>query len=573
MSRLNTCRLVAAAGAAVLLAGVGLIAAQPAFAAAQTRYVATDGEDAGECTQAAPCKTIQYAVDQAQPGDTISIASGTYDESVDVRISLTLLGAGATGSGKTTVDGAAGSGPSILVDGIDTGTPPEVTIENLDVSGNQSDDGIDVVNSSAHIIDCVVSSNNYNGISVEGTGTVTVAGTDVSDNLNEGIVLDGARLAVANAAPSGADILPSAAVSGSTVNRNQDGGVIVEQGNADVTETTLDSNTGAGMVLDGPGTQGSLTKSTVSNTVPFTDRGGPAFGGGVLVFPGGSVTVDTSTIDGNTGQGVLSLQGSVTVNNSTITNTAPGASDAQFVLPDGGLAYAATLPGAVANLRAFGLSSLSRSPRAAAPALPELAVSGSIVADNDVPDCAGPVTDNGYNLSGDAANSCAFTAGQHDLVQTDPQLGALADNGGPTLTQLPAADSPALDVIPSGSAGCTSGTTDQRGVARPQPADGLCDVGAVELKASVAPSSSAASSSAAPSSSAVTTSADPSSSSLPSSSSVPESPDNESSTSLANTGAHDVAALTGIGSGAVLLGVLALLGAAYLRRSRGRHSG
>jgi hypothetical protein len=55
----------------------------------------------------------------------------------------------------------------------------------------------------------------------------------------------------------------------------------------------------------------------------------------------------------------------------------------------------------------------------------------------------------------------------------DPQLGALADNGGPTETMLPAATSPAVGK----GAGCPS--TDQRGDVRPSSG---CTLGAVEVK-------------------------------------------------------------------------------------------
>jgi hypothetical protein len=123
-------------------------------------------------------------------------------------------------------------------------------------------------------------------------------------------------------------------------------------------------------------------------------------------------------------------------------------------------------------------------------------VSGSILAGNSGGNCgitspwAAP-TDGGYNLTDPADTSCGFTPANHDLA-TNPQLGALADNGGPTQTQLPSASSPVVNVIPTGTTTtatdgisgnaitlCGSGATDQRGVARPQgPA---CDIGAVEL--------------------------------------------------------------------------------------------
>src|SRR5690349_6180653 len=51
-----------------------------ASAAATTRYVATSGTDAGNCsTSASPCRTVQYAVNQsAVSGDVIKVATGSY---------------------------------------------------------------------------------------------------------------------------------------------------------------------------------------------------------------------------------------------------------------------------------------------------------------------------------------------------------------------------------------------------------------------------------------------------------------------------------------------------------------
>jgi uncharacterized repeat protein (TIGR01451 family) len=55
--------------------------ASSAAADSTIRYVATDGADSGGCdTIAGRCLTVQYTVGQADPGDEIRIASGTYDE-------------------------------------------------------------------------------------------------------------------------------------------------------------------------------------------------------------------------------------------------------------------------------------------------------------------------------------------------------------------------------------------------------------------------------------------------------------------------------------------------------------
>jgi uncharacterized repeat protein (TIGR01451 family) len=45
------------------------------------RYVATTGSDTTDCTNSvSPCATIQYAVDQASPGDEIRVAAGEYSD-------------------------------------------------------------------------------------------------------------------------------------------------------------------------------------------------------------------------------------------------------------------------------------------------------------------------------------------------------------------------------------------------------------------------------------------------------------------------------------------------------------
>ena len=72
-----------------------LVFAGAASAAPATHYVSKTGADTGTCTST-PCLTIGYAVSQASAGDTISVAAGTYPESVLVTKQLTLAGSGAT---------------------------------------------------------------------------------------------------------------------------------------------------------------------------------------------------------------------------------------------------------------------------------------------------------------------------------------------------------------------------------------------------------------------------------------------------------------------------------------------
>ncbi|MGH2676523.1 MAG: choice-of-anchor Q domain-containing protein, partial [Actinomycetota bacterium] len=76
----------------------------------------------------------------------------------------------------------------------------------------------------------------------------------------------------------------------------------------------------------------------------------------------------------------------------------------------------------------------------------------------------------GGNLIGNAAD-CGWVAAGGDLLDVNPLLGPLADNGGPTQTHALLAGSPAID-----AAGPGSPSTDQRGAPRGTP-----DIGAYEL--------------------------------------------------------------------------------------------
>jgi hypothetical protein len=89
------------------------------------------------------------------------------------------------------------------------------------------------------------------------------------------------------------------------------------------------------------------------------------------------------------------------------------------------------------------------------------------------------VTSLGYNVAAD--NTCGLTQ-PTDHQSTAVTLGPLANNGGPTFTQLAPAASLLVDAIPVGTASLCDGSTptDQRGVARPQGT--ACDIGSVERR-------------------------------------------------------------------------------------------
>ena len=88
-----------------------------------------------------------------------------------------------------------------------------------------------------------------------------------------------------------------------------------------------------------------------------------------------------------------------------------------------------------------------------------------------------------HNL--DSGSTCGFTD-PTDLINTNPDLGPLQDNGGPTFTHALAAGSPAID---AGSGNCPPPATDQRGIMRPVDGNGdgtpVCDIGAFEFQPGV----------------------------------------------------------------------------------------
>src|SRR5262249_6368680 len=73
------------------------------------------------------------------------------------------------------------------------------------------------------------------------------------------------------------------------------------------------------------------------------------------------------------------------------------------------------------------------------------------------------VSTSGYNLIGDGSAMAGISKGVNgNQVGTDPRLGPLQDNGGPTQTRALLAGSPALDAGDPAQLG----STDQRGVLR-----------------------------------------------------------------------------------------------------------
>jgi beta-glucanase (GH16 family) len=205
-----------------------------------------------------------------------------------------------------------------------------------------------------------------------------------------------------------------------------------------------------------------------------------ADGGGIYAFFDTLVTVERSTIVGNTtsnvGGGMRTL-GDVVIVNSTISgNTATGWHGGALFHTDGMMRV---VNSTIANNSAPAGTTGGAFVGTFTEGSPSLTLVNTLVGANSGAQCfvgsfgAGRVTlaSGGYNLVSDA--SCNLT-GAGDRAGLDPQLGGLADNGGPTLTHALLPTSPAIDAAHP----ATCPPTDQRGLARPQGA--ACDIGAFE---------------------------------------------------------------------------------------------
>jgi hypothetical protein len=191
----------------------------------------------------------------------------------------------------------------------------------------------------------------------------------------------------------------------------------------------------------------------------LTTAGGPGSGAAVDDF--GALSLESSTLAGNNGPGLLVQPGAqATVRNATLSD------GLDFGLVD--LGHANLFSTTVAGNAEGGIDDEGGS----------LSLTNTIVAGNRGLDCTAPARSSDHSLDGDG--SCGVGA----LGHLDPLLMPLAFNGGPTQTRALAAGSPAIGA--GDPTGCPS--EDQRHFARPS---GDCDIGAYQAGATAGASDGA----------------------------------------------------------------------------------
>ena len=281
------------------------------------------------------------------------------------------------------------------------------------------------------------------------------------------------------------------------------GGVAAECGNILLQHATIAANSaynGGGGVYTSNSSGGSACSSTITLQDAIVSGNSTAHGtsGGIYSF-NGAVVGDRSSIDGNASTtsaiGGIGAYGSITLTNSTVSNNSAA-------LTWGGLSSATitllntTVSGNHSGARggAFGGKNLTLYLCTVTDNISDAAdgsavffdthaqIVGDIVHGNtpfDFFSSHAATVSGGYNII--ASSSATYQAPlPPDTLDCDPQLGPLANNGGPTLTMLPGLGSCAIDAGPPAVPPTVA--SDQRGELFERIYGSASDVGAVEIQ-------------------------------------------------------------------------------------------
>ena len=250
-------------------------------------------------------------------------------------------------------------------------------------------------------------------------------------------------------------------------------------------ETTIIDGGGLDRVFETLAGATTITGVTVRN-------GSAGDGGGISVSGGGSLTLRDSAVSGNTatstGGGIL-VSGTLTLDRVTVESNSADVGGGIYV-GNGAISTflnatlsgnsAASNGGAVYTHTAINItnSTIAYNTAAGAGGIHKQGsgtanIKNTILAYNTGGNSNGALNSLGNNI--DSANTAGLS-GPGDLIMTDPRLGALGYNGGPTKTHALLAGSPAINAGANLGAPAVDGRAFQR-------SDGRTDMGAFEAGA------------------------------------------------------------------------------------------
>lgn len=277
------------------------------------------------------------------------------------------------------------------------------------------------------------------------------------------------------------------------------GGAYLFDGTTSFSQSDISSNTasegGAGLFVWTDGSPTTVTQSTISNNhVSVPSIGVTSFvgdGGGILSYFCQDITLTNDTITGNSapnaGGGYYSQNCGLVAG----SNLPPGTTSHDEQKP---ASQPHSAPGSTSAFLFDTFDSNSAGDANGGGNIQQdddtaITIQNTIVANGitggaagrncEIDTAAGAVfTSLGYNLVDDT--TCGTPAAT-DIIGQSPQLGPLANNGGPTKTMLPADSAPEVGAIPDATCVASGVGTDQRGIARGAGANSSCTIGSVEV--------------------------------------------------------------------------------------------
>jgi hypothetical protein len=261
---------------------------------------------------------------------------------------------------------------------------------------------------------------------------------------------------------AGADVL---AVDGNTVSRVfrivfsgetvAISGLTIRNGHAGTAGGGIDNENNATLTV---------ANCTISGNV--AGLGGGTFNGGMLTVAGTTISGDAAS---NGGGAYNSGGGTLTIINSTVSGNSASSGGGIFNIG----AFAITTSTLSGNSAGLGGGILNTETLEIGKTVLKAGDSGANISNN-----GGTVTSVGYNLSSDDGGG--FLIGPGDQVNTNPLLGPLRDNGGPTFTHALLPGSPAID---AGDPNFTPPPFfDQRGPGFDRVRNGRIDIGSFEVQ-------------------------------------------------------------------------------------------
>jgi LPXTG-site transpeptidase (sortase) family protein len=471
-------------------------------------YVASSGSGAGGCTWATAFPFLQDAIALATSGDQIWVASGTYypDEgATQTNNSLTstfMLTDGVSIYGGFTVgdtllsqrDSNPATNGTVLSGDIDqiAGTAGNaytvVTVNGLltdtyvldgftisggnQVSGSGLGGGMYIQNASPTLNNLIITANNASG---RGGGVFIISISAVEASYSR---------------PAFSDVT----VSNNTAGIG--GGVYVQNGSPSFTRVTFSGNSSSGgaggglnvQTLGGPG----VDEPNLPTLLDVTFSSNTAVGGGGMFNNNSNSTLNRVTFNGNTatrrGGGMLNEFSAPTLTNVTFSgNTSTETSGTTTPWGGGGMMNIGADP-VLNNVTFNGNNSVNGSGTAGGDAMKNVTLTGNAstpVIENSILWGDGGINDEVLNEGTSSATiedsivqgGCPALSTCTNVINADPVLSALANNGGNTQTMAISVTGAADDAADTTTTDCAA--TDQRGTARPQGV--ACDIGAYEI--------------------------------------------------------------------------------------------